>query len=370
MTPSIQAAPRRRGERGTTLVESLVACAFAAITAIAAMQSTQQLRLHGDLARQRGEALRIGDDALESARSAMASASNPNRELVDETRDVAGTNATYRLRRSVATGRAHDDVTSSVEWNDRAGNAQSLRLDSTIARHDPAYSAALALGAGDPMRALPLARSTSIPTAAVPIGRRLSAWTPGTGAGGSDTVVFDDATGDAVARCSDTAQALRDRDADLSACTRGRWLVAAGTLRFDGPLLAVTAALALDGGRYPADAMCSSDAMMTVRLPADGGALRHASVAVDAVPASIGVASWVDTGERFVAWRCLVTPGDDGAWSAHTVLTPTGWSAGDGPTQRRVCGTGRDAATSWRDIRTSRIDLNLRVAAAGAACPA
>ncbi len=369
MRPSIRAVSRHRRERGTTLVESLVACGLAAITAVAAVQSAQQLRLHGDIARQRSEALRIGDDALESARAAMASASNPSRELVDDTRDIAGVSATYRLRRSVAAGSGHDDVALTVDWNDRSGAAQSLRLDSAIARHDPTYSAALGLAAGDPTRAMPYARSAAIPSTAVAIGRRLSAWTVSV-ARGPITVVFDDATGDAVALCVDRAPALLDRAGDLAACTRGRWLVAAGTIRFDGPVLPLDVALALDGGRYPAAAMCSSDAMKTVRLPADGGALRLASVAVDAEPASVGVASWFDTGERFVAWRCLVAAGDDGAWSAHAVLTPAGWSVGAGPSQRRVCGAGSDDTTSWRDVRTSRTDLNLRVAAAGAACPA
>ena len=58
---------------------------------------------------------------------------------------------------------------------------------------------------------------------------------------------------------------------------------------------------------------------------------------VDALPASLGLASWQDTGDRFVAWHCLVTPRADGRWSGRADLVGSGWAIGTGSGERRVC---------------------------------
>jgi hypothetical protein len=60
---------------------------------------------------------------------------------------------------------------------------------------------------------------------------------------------------------------------------------------------------------------CSAESMKTVRY-SGGGSLHVDAVAIAAVPASLGLASWRDTGERFVSYRCLVTPRADGRWPA------------------------------------------------------
>jgi hypothetical protein len=47
--------------------------------------------------------------------------------------------------------------------------------------------------------------------------------------------------------------------------------------------------------------------MKTVRYDA-GGSLRIEAVPIDAVPASLGLSAWLDTGDRHLAYRCVVTP--------------------------------------------------------------
>lgn len=101
--------------------------------------------------------------------------------------------------------------------------------------------------------------------------------------------------------------------------------------------LGVTVALSLSGGTYPTAPLCSNEARKTVRYVA-GGSARIDAVAIDATPASLGVASWVESGDRFVAWSCAVTPRADGRWSGRADLVAAGgWAIGAGSGERRVC---------------------------------
>ena len=82
---------------------------------------------------------------------------------------------------------------------------------------------------------------------------------------------------------------------------------------------------------------CNAEPQKTVIYRAADGVHREA-VALDATPASRGLAFWQDSGERFVAYRCVVVAaGDPPRWSGQSVLVPVGWTIGTAPTQRRVC---------------------------------
>jgi hypothetical protein len=73
------------------------------------------------------------------------------------------------------------------------------------------------------------------------------------------------------------------------------------------------------------------------------GSLHLASVPIGAVPASAGVTTWQDTGDRFAVWHCLVTPRGDGRWSGRAELVASGWAIGAGGSERRVCRYAADA---------------------------
>jgi hypothetical protein len=151
--------------------------------------------------------------------------------------------------------------------------------------------------------------------------------------------------------------------ADLVACDTnvGRWL--SGIVRFssasppdpaqgsDAPP-AVAVSLALSGGAYPIAPECSTEAMKTVSYRL-AGSLRVEAVPIGATPAAMGVPGWAETGERHVAYRCVVYPGAGGVWSGRATLVATGWSIGTAATERRVCRYTSDLDAS------SAIDANI-----------
>ncbi len=343
----------RRSQRGAALLESLIAFVFLAIAAMSAAQLQGHLRLHADLARQRSQAVHLGQRELETLRAwstpAAASGASAYADIVDADAGDA-VNADYRIVRRVddAAFAGAKSTSVAVEWSDRSGASQRVVLDSVIARSDPAWSGTLALGGGAGAPRGAYGRAPAVPVMAKSLGGGRSALK--LTAAGSIACVFDDATGSVVSRCTGVAASTATRDltsSDLSSCSAGAWLLLSGTIRFTSavpplpwqaneapPALAV--ALALSGGTYAAAPDCSSDTMKTVRYRA-GGSLHIDAVPFDALPASLGLSSWSDTGDRFVNYRCVVTPRADGRWSGRSTLVPAGWTIGTGSADRRVC---------------------------------
>jgi hypothetical protein len=97
--------------------------------------------------------------------------------------------------------------------------------------------------------------------------------------------------------------------------------------------------------------------MKTVRHAA-GGSLHVDAVPIDALPASLGLSSWSDTGDRFISYRCIVAPRADGRWSGRSTLAPLGWTIGTGSADRRVCRYASDRDSS------GAIDANIEHPAA------
>ncbi|HEX2541969.1 MAG TPA: hypothetical protein VHM00_12910 [Caldimonas sp.] len=348
---------RRHAQRGATLFESLLAFVVlaAGTVTVATLQAT--LRQQADVARERSEAVRLGEEHIEQLRSfatvAAASGVHAYAAIADDDSVVTGSrHASYRIVRSIddaAFGGAKA-VSVAVHWTDRAGTAREVAFSTFIARNDPVYAGALALGAG----AVPgvvrgrSGRAAAIPVEAKDLGDGRSVLKPV--AGGSLAFVLDNHGGAVVGHCSGVAAGVATRDlalADLSGCTEVRTLLVAGTVRFTSasppspaearelPLeLAVT--LSLSGGSYPAAPQCTTEARKTVRYVVSHS-LRIDAVPVDALPASLGLTSWHDTGDRFLAWHCLVTPRADGRWSGRAELVASGWTIGAGSGERRVC---------------------------------
>jgi Tfp pilus assembly protein PilV len=320
----------RRCQRGTTLLEGLVALLVLSLGMFSVGRVQTQLHLNADMARQRSEAVRLAQEDLERLRAfsviAATAGARAYADIVDASTMVDAStgyasNTRYEVARSITPAQAPNAKNASVavSWSDRAGVAHQVVLNSVIAGSNPAYSGALSVAtAGAPMQAVN-ARSPRIPLAAKDLGNGNSAFKPASG--GTVALLMNNTTGEVSGRCSTVSAVLATQDlsvANLGSCDALAGQLLSGVVRFstDGPpvagqaneapaALAVT--LTLTGGNYPAPPWCASDAVATA------------------------------TGDRHVAYHCVVYPLASGLWSGRTTLTPAGWTLGTGPEDRRVC---------------------------------
>ena len=354
-TPS----PHRRLQRGTTLLEALVAFLVLSLGMLTVVRVQTQLRFSSDVARQRTEAVRLGQEDLETLRafsvlaasaglSAYADLTSTSRQ-VDSASGYA-TNTRYTVARQIdpaSTLRAKN-ATVTVSWSDRAGDAHQVVLNSMIAGTDPAYSGALALPRDAGQARGPLVRSLHIPLGAKDIGNGTSAFKPASQ--GNVALLFDNRSGKVTGRCTGIAAATPTSAlsvADLGTCDTRTGQLLSGAVRFSmaspplpgqandaPPALAI--ALALTGGTYPAAPACDGEAMKTVVFTAAGN-LHVNAVPIAATPAALGLPAWSDTGERHFAYTCVVYPLASGQWSGRATVVPGGWAIGSAATERRVC---------------------------------
>lgn len=144
--------PRRRHQRGTTLVEALVAFLVLSLGMIAIARLQGQLRLNADVARQRSEAVRIAQQDIETLRafaSVNASAGLRSFDSIASASRSVDTGTAYELVRDIQpTGMPHAKAASiTVSWVDRSGAAHRVVLHSVITGIDPGLSGALSLRA-------------------------------------------------------------------------------------------------------------------------------------------------------------------------------------------------------------------------------
>jgi Tfp pilus assembly protein PilV len=185
-------AGKHNASRGVSLVEAMVALAVMGFGMLAVVGVQSTLRLNGDIAKQRSEATRIAQDALEQGRTFQvintadkAPGQVAWQEIVSGTQDITPENssATYRVQRTVTT---YTDPPAkamrvTVSWNDRSGQPQEVTLSSSIAAAAPALSGTLGVrpgtASGGPVRR-PFKRHQSIPVQARDFGDGRSAFVP------------------------------------------------------------------------------------------------------------------------------------------------------------------------------------------------
>jgi Tfp pilus assembly protein PilV len=213
---------RAARQRGVTLIEALVALVVMSFGMIALVGLMGNLRRSGDLAKQRGEAVRLAQSELETLRSfSLLTSTAPdvitfNESIVASTRTVtpANSNTSFTISRvvdpiTVAGNVVAKSVRVMVTWTDRtgetgsttqAGTPQSVTMDSVIARVDPSFAGSVTLQPPPGGTRQPAERHPAIPVTAKDLGNHKSVFRPS--ALGSDVWVFNNITGVIIGKCT------------------------------------------------------------------------------------------------------------------------------------------------------------------------
>ncbi len=389
------------GERGTTLFEALIACLVLALGMLTVARGHGHLQLSADAARQRSEAVRLAQEDIETLRAFSVLAAAPGaasfEAIASATRTVdavaSASTTRYTVERQIDPAGAAAGAKSvrvTVRWADRAGDVRQVVLNTLIAAADPAFGGALALERGSaPVRGA-YGRSVHIPPGAQDLGDGRSAFKPESA--GTVAYLFDQRSGALTARCTGVPAGTPTRaltTAALGVCSAwsGGWL--GGAIRFSSALppdptnandvpLALSVEVVSGSGAATA---CHVVALKTVRYSGAAGE-RFDAVPLAALPASLGLAAWVETGERYLAYHCAVERTGGAPWTGRVAITPTGWRIGPAAGERRVCrhtsdldGSGAVDAAFEHPAARSGVDTHLRhqdflVVDASAACPA
>jgi Tfp pilus assembly protein PilV len=300
-------AGTRRSSLGTSLVEAVVALAVMAfgMLAVVAVQST--LRLNADVAKQRSEAIRIAQEAMEAARGfGVIDTPGAGQTAYADIASAAGvavagytTNTTFTLTRTVVarTAPARKEINIRVDWTDRNGQAQGVQLNSIIAANDPRLS--LLLGArpnGIPPRQ-PMGRHPAVPWQAIDIGGGQSALPPP--AGGTSFWVVQNGTG-----------------VISSVCTypEGSTLTVSPDNCIDQPSYLISGFVRFSFGPTP-DATAPADEQIPLGMLALAATGEYGNGECQVQPVQ-------DPRLTYTAYVCRVPLGADGTWTGTTRLGP------------------------------------------------
>ena len=333
-----------RRTRGVALIEALVALLVMSFGMVALVGLLGQMRRSADLARQRGEALRIAQQQMETLRDFSVIAA-PVAGQLDYTTDIASiasdttasvalsSNANYVLKQTVTglnegTAKA---VRIEIDWLDRASvgnNYQYVILDTFIAGEDPSLGGTLTFApVVTPTRRLPGGGST-LPFGAKDIGNQQSVLKPQ--AGGTVAWVFNNLTGLITSTCTvvntSSTSTLQATDLTSQNCSSTAGFYLGGYVRFSATIPPVS------------DFPSSSALPVNMVLVAD-----VADAAGDPVPVSPSSQCFDDaptsagTAQTVVTYNCIVYPNTTATingvtgtpvWSAR--LTTSGIPTGPG----------------------------------------
>ena len=173
---------RRRFQQGVSLIEALVALAVMAFGMMGVAGLQASLRVNADVARQRSEAVRIAQEAIENARafSVVQTPAPAGKTAYDGLllslpatavtgAMYASANTAYTMTQTLVVNAPQNmkTVTVDVTWVDRSNTPQTIRLSANIHRMAPELAAALSVpGSGGAVQ-LPGGRHPNVPPGAV-----------------------------------------------------------------------------------------------------------------------------------------------------------------------------------------------------------
>jgi len=319
-----QAIKRQATTRGVSLIEALVALAVLSFGMLAVVGVQATLRLNSDVAKQRSEAVRIGQEAMEQLRTYTQLATDPDgmrqgfSDIVSTASVAVGgytTNTNYTVQRTVrddpATGLKSLQLT--VRWQDRQGTVQSIRLDSQVARIEPTLTAAAVNSGAYRQPALkPQSRHLAIPAAAKDVGGGFSALKmPGQNGAASTTVwVFNNATGFITGVCTVAAGLTTSAlsAGDVAACRDNTLAhLLSGYVRFFTTARQASAADA----ENPLSRALNLDISLTLadaRVP----------ICFDDAPATTTAA----LAQTAVTYYCLIPANASRTWAGYSTVVP------------------------------------------------
>jgi Tfp pilus assembly protein PilV len=232
-----------------SLIEALVALAVMAFGLLAVVGLQASLRANGDISRQRAEAARIAQAAVEDWRSITGvQADGAKLDYTDLITDAAavdqvGVNATYRVTRTVT------DVSGgspplkwlmvTVAWTDRADVAQTVQLGTSIAGVAPELAGTLAMPPS-PLFAAGPPRNGNIPAGAQVLDAGHSAFVPPQGLTGTVVWVFNNFTG-LLQTCTIVDLANPLAFSNITGCSTGFSQLLQGYVNFAEPSTLATA---------------------------------------------------------------------------------------------------------------------------------
>ncbi|MCY4756894.1 prepilin-type N-terminal cleavage/methylation domain-containing protein [Pelomonas aquatica] len=340
-------------QRGVTLIEALVALLVMSFGMVALVGLLANLRRGGDVARQRGDAMRIAQAELANLRS-FALLRRPagntttqdydNSIVTQDPQNVPGTslNAIYTLTRIVTplvNGSAEPRARTMsvlVTWQDRANQQGSIKLESIVSRTDPAFSGATGITPPTSGIRTPSGRNPAIPADAKDLenehGQR-STFRPG---GGGQTVwVFNNLTGVITSTCTIDATVSLRYASDLVNCSSTTAYLVSGSIRFSStnpanPTAPEAPALPLVSATVTLIPSQFSDPNNRTRLAPNAGYTGTPQCFSDAPSSPVATRS-------FVNYNCIVYPNTQTTPNWWGVVSLTGLSVGTDSAQFRVC---------------------------------
>lgn len=367
----------RSAQRGTTLLEGLIAFLLLSLGMLAIAKVQVRLRADADIPRRQSEAVRIVQGEIEALRMFTVLDAAPQVQsfdvIGDRDADPRGHDLLRPWSADIAqrvTARVRPGTLAGVKsmrvalsWADHTGAARQVTLDTVIAGIDPALSGALGLARDDQRPGPPPA-----PPNAVPV-----------------TVTDPRDAGDAVRSTTSSSAVISvDRSAGIApaACTSASARTATGvpTIGAPGDCDAPPGLLVSGFIGFDPDAGAGEDeALPRLAVVATTTSIGSAAAGLCSVNR---VMPTDPAAPPLLAYRCLVQRAPNGRWSGRLLLLPSDWTIGTGPRDRRVCrysadldGSGAIDANiehpaSYADLGTHLPNQNFRVVAGPTPCPA
>lgn len=361
-----------RASRGAALIEALIAFAVTAAASLAVLAGEAALHRGADLARQRGEAVRLAArvaehwrvqglqalqaDAVAPSRPVGPEAPVPSPQASTPADEGAAPAYTVSVQASRMADAALVGMRVAAIWVGRDGTPEQLVLDTLFGTAEPALAGLLTLTPHGLAGRAPLGRHGGVPVGARPLGDGTSLFTPPGGRPGGPAWRFSDATGLVVQVCTLAG------DGGPTGCFDASGAVVSGLVRFatGGPVSAADAENPSGSAALPLDmqlALATAGASATCLDDAPEAASPHTPL---------------------VHYACLVA--SEQPWSGRLSVAPLGWRTGATPESFRVCRysaerdgrPGRANAEHPRDyveVQGSLLQQHFLVVRGDVACP-